>query len=256
MSDFQIQELIGWVREGGEIAQRFFHNVTGHRKADQSWVTEADVAIERTLVERIAARYPDHGIIGEEQTREALDREFVWALDPLDGTTVFLDGLPLWGVSLGLLRYGQPYLGVIYLPLLNDCYWVLPGGSAHVNDQPIHVAEPREWTSDDWLATPSNVHRRYAIDFIGKTRTIGATVGTFCYVACGSAIGGLFNKVGIWDVAAGLAILHAAGGVARGLSGAELDTTAMLSGDTFRETVVIGAPAHAQGLARVIHPRG
>jgi myo-inositol-1(or 4)-monophosphatase len=232
-----------------------FRNVTGHRKADRTWVTDADVAVEQALVERIAERYPDHGIIGEESTRRALDHEYLWALDPLDGTAVFLAGLPTWGVSLGLLRRGAPYLGVIYFPLLDDCYWSIPGGGAFLNGQPIQVRAAREWDSDDWIATPSNVHRRYTIDFVGKTRTIGATVGTFCYTARGSAIGGMFNRVGIWDIAAGLAILSAAGGVARTLAGAAVDTSLLLDGRTLTETVLVGASEHVQALQAVIHPR-
>jgi myo-inositol-1(or 4)-monophosphatase len=255
VSDINIDDLIDWAREGGEIAKRLFRNVTGHRKADRSWVTEADVAIERALVTRIAARYPDHGIIGEEQTRRALDHEYLWALDPLDGTAVFLAGLPLWGVSIGLLRHGQPFLGVIYFPLLDDCYWATAGAQAFLNGQQIHVAGSRAWESDDWIATPSNVHRRYTIDFPGKTRTIGATVGTFCYTARGSSIGGMFNRVSIWDVAAGTAILQAAGGTVVGLDGGTFSTATMLDGRTLDKTMLLGAPEHALALRDVIHPR-
>jgi len=255
VSDINLDELIGWAREGGAIAQRLFRNVAGHRKADRTWVTEADVAIEQALVARISQRYPDHGIIGEEQTRRALDHEYLWAIDPLDGTAVFLAGLPTWGVSLGLLRHGQPYLGVIYLPMLDDCYWCVPGGGAFLNGQPLHVTPARAWTGDDWIATPSNAHRRYTIDFVGKTRAIGATVGSFCYVARGSAIGGLFNRVSIWDIAAGLAILQAAGGFALGRSGAKIDTRAMLDGSSLDETILIGAREHIRALQQVVHLR-
>lgn len=255
MDDIDIEEVIGWAREGGAIARRSFRNVVGQRKADRTWVTEADVAIEQALVARLAERYPDHGIIGEEQTRRGLDHEFLWALDPLDGTAVFLAGLPTWGVSLGLLRHGEPYLGVIYLPLLDDCYWSLPGGPAFLNGQPIHVAPPHEWDGDDWIATPSNIHRRYDIDFVGKTRSIGATVGSFCYVARGSAVGGLASHFAIWDVAAGIAILQASGGVALGLSGTQLDTRRLLDGRAHDEPVLIGAPAHVQALRAVVRPR-
>lgn len=250
-----MEELIGWAREGGAIALSAFKKVAGRRKADQSWVTEADLAIERLLVERITGRFPMHGVIGEEQTRRALDHEFLWAIDPLDGTAVFLSGLPMWGVSLGLLRHGQPYLGVIYLPLLDDCYWAGPSGGACLNGQPIHVAAPHRFESDDWLATPSNVHRRFAIDFVGKTRSIGATIGAFAYTARGSAAGALLSRFSIWDVAAGLAILHAAGGVALSLSGPAFDTNEILDGRSYDVPVVLGAPAQAQALRAAITAR-
>jgi myo-inositol-1(or 4)-monophosphatase len=255
VTDINLDELIGWAREGGAIAQRLFRNVAGHRKADHTWVTEADVAIEQMLVARIAERYPDHGIIGEEQTRRSLDHEYLWALDPLDGTAVFLAGLPTWGISLGLLRHGQPYLGVIYFPMLDDCYWAMPGQPAFLNGQQIRVAPPHVLESDDWIATPSNTHRRYTIDFVGKTRTIGAIVGTLCYVARGSAVGGLFNRVSIWDVAAGLVILKAAGGEARTLAGAPIDTTTLLDGHTLAETMLLGSAEHIRTLQTMIRPR-
>jgi myo-inositol-1(or 4)-monophosphatase len=255
MENFSLEEPIGWVREAGAIALSSFKHVVGQRKADQTWVTEADIAIERMLVARIAERFPDHGIIGEEQTRHMTEREFLWAIDPLDGTAVFLSGLPTWGVSLGLLRYGQPYLGVIYLPLLDDCYSAGPSGGARMNGQPIQVVAPREFSSDDWISTPSNVHRRFTIDFLGKTRSIGATVGAFAYTARGSAVGGLISRFSIWDVAAGMAILRAAGGVALGLSGQPFETSAILDGRTFAEPVILGAPAHVEMLRAVIRSR-
>lgn len=255
MHPITIDRPIAWAREAGALALGSFNQAVAQRKPDHTWVTEADVAIEHLLVERIRAHFPDHGIIGEEQARHALDHEFVWALDPLDGTALFIAGLPTWGVSLGLLRNGQPYLGVIYLPLLGDCYWAAPGGPAYWNGHRIHAAAPRPHTSDDWISTPSTAHRRFTIDFIGKTRSIGATVGAFCYTARGSAVGALLSTFAIWDVAAGMAILQAAGGVATDLAGAPLDCHSLLDGHTFRAPVLLGAPEHITALRQVVHPR-
>jgi myo-inositol-1(or 4)-monophosphatase len=252
MNEIDIAELRTWMYECGAVALRSFRNVVGHRKADHSWVTEADIEIERMLVERITARYPTHGILGEEQTRQGLDREFLWALDPLDGTAVFVSGLPGWGISAGLLRHGVPYFGMIYFPLLEDCYWGGPTGSAMLNDQPIHVLAPRPLDSQDWLAIPSDAHRRFTIDFDGKTRGLGSTVGPFCYVARGSALGGLISRAAIWDIAAGLAILQAAGGVAVGLSGAPINTSAMLDGRTLAEPAILAAPHQISALRGIV----
>jgi myo-inositol-1(or 4)-monophosphatase len=256
MNQIDLEELRTWMRDSGAIARRYFNHVTGRRKADSSWVTEADLAIEQMLGERLVARYPEYGLIGEEQTRRALDHEYLWALDPIDGTASFIAGLPTWGISLGLLRNGAPYFGIIYMPLLDDCYWAGPSGGAFLNDQPIQVIASREWESQDWLSVPSNVHRRFQIDFIGKTRSIGCTAASFCYVARGSAVGALLTRAAIWDIAAGLAILDAAGGSVVGLSGAALDTTILLDGRSLVEPIVIGAPIHAQALRELIHQRG
>jgi myo-inositol-1(or 4)-monophosphatase len=256
MSDIDLEELRSWVREAGATARRYFNHVEGRRKADHSWVTEADVAIERALVERLAARYPQHGIIGEEQTRQGIEREFLWALDPLDGTASFVAGLPTWGVSLGLLRAGLPYLGVVYLPLLDDCYWAGPTGDAFLNGRAIRVAAPHDWEGEDWIVVPSNSHRRFAIDFVGKARALGCTAASFCYAARGGAIGAVVTRAAIWDIAAGLAILRAAGGVAIGLSGAPLDPAPLLDGRLLPEPLIIGAETHVAGLRSVIRDRG
>lgn len=255
VGEFDLEELRAWAVEAGAIARQHYNRAVARRKADRSVVTEADVAIERLLVERISARYPDHGIIGEEQGRRPSHSRYVWAIDPIDGTAAFVAGLPIWGVSIGLVRDGQPHLGVFYLPLLDEHYWADGAGSAFFNGAPIAVAPAREWDSEDWLATPSNAHRRFEIDFIGKTRNIGCTVASICYVARGSAIGALLSRSSIWDLAAGLAILAGAGGVAVGLSGAPLDTAALLDGRPLPEPVVVAAPAHRDRLRQAVRVR-
>jgi myo-inositol-1(or 4)-monophosphatase len=256
MTTIDIDELISWVRDAGAIARRYFNHASAKRKPDSSWVTEADIAIEHAMVPRIAARYPQHGIIGEEQTNTGAGREFLWALDPLDGTASFVAGLPMWGVSLGLLRDGAPYLGVVYLPLLDDCYWAEASGEAFLNGSAIRVVAPRAWESEDWLSVPSNSHRRFKLDFVGKTRSLGCTAATLCYVARGgNAVGGLITRAAIWDIAAGLAILQAAGGVAVGLAGAPLDTAKLLDGRLLTEPTLLGAATHVAALRSVVHKR-
>jgi myo-inositol-1(or 4)-monophosphatase len=256
MTDIDIDEVIAWVRDAGGIARRYFNQAEVRRKADNTLVTQADVAIERALVERIATRYPQHGIIGEEQTNTRAGGEFLWALDPLDGTASFVAGLPMWGISLGLLRGGVPYLGAVYLPMLDDCYWADPSGTALLNGHVIHVAQSRAWESEDWLSVPSNSHRRFTIDFVGKTRSLGCTAASLCYVARGgSAVGALITRAAIWDIAAGLAILCAAGGCATSLAGAPVDTAALLDGRLLTEPVILGAESHVAGLRAVIHQR-
>jgi len=250
-----LEELRAWVQECGETAKGLYNNVVGSRKADRSWVTEADLAVERMLTARIAERFPHHGILGEEQTREGLDREFVWAIDPIDGTASFVAGLPIWGISLGLLRRGEPYLGLLYFPLMGDWYWAEPGGGAYLNGRPIRVAEPGPLDSEDWLSVPSNAHRRFEIDFVGKTRSLGSTAASLCYAARGSATASLISGSSIWDIAAALAVLYAAGGVAVGLSGAPLDTRELLGGGHQREPALAGHPAYVEELRAHIRVR-
>jgi myo-inositol-1(or 4)-monophosphatase len=255
MSDLDLKELREWLHECGTVAKSFFNHVKGTRKSDRSWVTEADVQVERILSERLARRYPSYGILGEEQARSGTNREFVWALDPIDGTAGFVAGLPIWGISLGLLRNGRPHAGLLYFPMMEDWYWAEPGGPALFNGTALAVAATGEWDSEDWLSVPANTHRRFDIDFVGKIRSLGSTAASICYAARGSAIGSLFVSASIWDVAAALAVLQASGGVAETLSGAPFDCTVLLDGSQQREPALAGAPWHVAALRERIHIR-
>ncbi|NTV64445.1 MAG: inositol monophosphatase [Oscillochloris sp.] len=243
MSDVDIAEVQAWAREGGQLARRYFNNVARQHKADSTWVTQADLEVEQLLRERIAASYPEHGVMGEEQGIGAIEREYVWSLDPLDGTGAFVAGLPIWGVSIGLLRRGVPYLGVIYLPILDDCYWADAEGPAYRNEEQISVIVPAAIDCNDWIAVSSHVHRTFNISFPGKTRTLSSVAADLCYVARGSAVGALISRATLWDIAAGMAILRAAGGVVRRLSGVELEMPALLDGRKLPEPIIAAAPA-------------
>lgn len=255
MSAIDMAEVRTWAREGGAIARGYFNNVSRRRKSDRSWVTEADVTIERFLRERITARYPDHGIMGEEGEHVALDREYVWVLDPLDGTDAFVDGLPVWAVSVGLMRNGKPYLGVITIPLADEDYWTDGQGSAYRNEAPIHVSEATAFERNDWMLVTSRAHTDYIIRFPGKTRSLGSLAAHCCYVARGSAIGAILGSPHLWDIAAGLAILEAAGGSAVLLDGNPLDIHPLLNGGKPPRPLLISTPALGPSLLPLIEKR-
>jgi myo-inositol-1(or 4)-monophosphatase len=255
VSVVDLSEVREWVSEGGALARRYFNNVRARRKADHSLVTQADVEVEQLLRDRITARYPGHAIIGEEQGGVELDSEFVWCIDPIDGTGAFVAGLPTWCISLGLLRHGEPYLGVISLPLLGDCYWADATGPAYRNDDPLAVSDHEEIESSDWIAVSSTAHRAFQIDFPAKARVLSSVAADFCYVARGSALGALIGRANLWDVAAGFAILRAAGGVVLGLSGDEIRMPGVLETKRLPEPIIIGAPAMAERLRGMITRR-
>jgi histidinol phosphatase-like enzyme (inositol monophosphatase family) len=107
-------------------------------KEDASPVTAADRGAEELMRRMIAQRFPQHGIIGEEFGEERPDAEWVWVLDPIDGTKSFITGVPLWGTLIGLLHRGQPVLGAIHQPILGQ----LMTGDGHVtllNDRPVRM---------------------------------------------------------------------------------------------------------------------
>jgi inositol-phosphate phosphatase/L-galactose 1-phosphate phosphatase/histidinol-phosphatase len=121
----------------GEIIRRYFRTpVAVETKADTSPVTAADREVEVAMRERIETAYPDHGVIGEEFGTNKADAEYVWVLDPIDGTKSFISGKPLFGTLIGLVRDGTPIMGVIDHPALNERWIGATGEGTSFNGAP------------------------------------------------------------------------------------------------------------------------
>ena len=145
----EIQQIVQVMRpvmyQAGYIALQHFKRVKVERKADHSYVTAADRDVERFIRQAIHHHYPHHGFIGEETGRQVLDDvEYVWAVDPIDGTAPFIFDLPVWAISVGLIHRTRGMVGMVYLPALNDLYWAMDGEPAYLNDRPIQVSAPVE----------------------------------------------------------------------------------------------------------------
>jgi inositol-phosphate phosphatase/L-galactose 1-phosphate phosphatase/histidinol-phosphatase len=124
----------------GEIQRRYFRTpVSVETKADASPVTIADREAEAAMRELILATYPDHGILGEEHGPEALDAEFVWVLDPIDGTKSFITGRPLFGTLIGLAHAGRPVVGVIDQAVLKERWVGCAGAPSAWNGRPVRT---------------------------------------------------------------------------------------------------------------------
>lgn len=187
-------------------------------KPDDSPVTATDRAIERWLRARIAAQYPDHGILGEEAGGSAADTEYAWILDPIDGTRSFARGIPVFGVQLALVRAGRPILGVIHLPALGETVAAAEGLGCSFNGQPcrvstiadparalIHVherelARARSPLLDSWLAG-CQLERNWGDCY------------SFVLVATGRAEAALDPRMQVWDNGPLPVLVREAGGV-------------------------------------------
>ena len=188
-------------------------------KSDASPVTQADRGAEELMRALIAEKFPAHGLIGEEFGSDRPDAEFVWVLDPIDGTKAFITGVPLWGTLIALLHRGQPILGVIHQPVLGQLM-LGDGTTTTLNGRPVRcrattrIADSTLLTSDP--LNPAKYQNGPAFDALARraklVRTWGDCYGYFL-VASGWADVCLDPIMNPWDIAALVPILRGAGGV-------------------------------------------
>ncbi len=124
-----------------EILSLFHSDISVQIKDDQSPVTIADKRAEEFLRKKISRDFPAHGIIGEEFGEENASREWVWTIDPIDGTRSFVQGIPLFATLLALLHKGQPVMGVVCLPALRETAWAIKGRGAFIDNQRLRVSD-------------------------------------------------------------------------------------------------------------------
>ena len=218
-------------REAGALLRDYYHRgVRTEYKGDVDLVTEADRASEKLIVERLREALPSHGIYGEEGTRHALDAEYRWYVDPLDGTTNFAHGFPAFCVVLGCEQRkpglkadedGVMVAGVIYDPLRDEMFSAAKGQGATLNGKPIHVSKVKK-LQESLVATgfPSqkrhlspNVHfyQEFTLRSHGVRRA-GSAALDLAYVACGRLEAFWEIKLNPWDTSAGYLLVEEAGG--------------------------------------------
>jgi len=185
-------------------------------------VTEMDRRSEALIVERIRAAFPDHAILGEEGGARAGDSEYRWLIDPLDGTTNYAHGLPIFSVSVALERAGRVELGVAYDPSREECFVAQRGGGATLNGEPLRVSTTATLDKSllvtgfpyDIRTNPANNLPEYAALSLRAraVRRLGSAVLDLCYVAAGRFDGFWELTLGPWDMAAGGLVVQEAGG--------------------------------------------
>ena len=224
-------------REAGALLREFYHRgVRTEYKGDVDLVTEADRASEALIGDRLRSAFPDHGIYGEEGTRQSLESEYRWYVDPLDGTTNFAHGFPVFCVILGCERRrpglapgedGEMVAGVIYDPLRDEMFSAARGEGATLatgngrNAQPIHVSQAKS-LQESLIATGFPSHKRHRspnVHFYQEftlrshgVRRAGAAGIDLAYVACGRLDGYWEFNLNPWDTSAGSLLLEEAGG--------------------------------------------
>ncbi len=188
-------------------------DVAATRKADGSLVTDADKAADTAICTSLAGRFPRHAILSEEgNTRYDPDIEYTWVVDPVDGTTNFARGLPLWGISVALLQWGDPLVGVLSFPLLGLTYTAQRHAGAQCNGFPLQTDASGQADDQHFIMCCTRTPRRYRVTTPLKKRMLGSAAYHIALVAEGVARAGIEATPKLWDVAAGLLVLAEAGG--------------------------------------------
>ena len=221
-------------RAAGAIINRAALDVEAVRvslKQTNDFVTEVDQAAEAIIIETLLTAYPGHGILAEESGSEhgAKDSEFVWIIDPLDGTTNFIHGFPVYCVSIALSVRGKIEQAVVYDPTRNDIYCATKGRGAYVNDRRIRVGK-RSRLQECLISTgfpyrPGDKLKPY-LNMLGEVmsqcagvRRPGAAALDLAYVAAGYTDGFFETGLQPWDVAAGSLLVTEAGGLIGNFTG-------------------------------------
>ena len=248
-------------REAGARLREFFsQGVATEYKGDVDLVTVADRTAEKLIRERLSEVFPEHGIFGEEGTRDRLDGEFRWYVDTLDGTTNFAHGMPQFCVSLGLEQRhkglapdedGTMVAAVIYDPLRDELYAAERGRGARLNGRPMHVSSTPE-LAESLIATgfPSlkrnespNIHFYHEFTLRSHgVRRAGSAALDLAYVAAGRLDAFWEFNINPWDTAAGFLLVEEAGGKMTVFSGKpfRLDSREILASNGLIHAELIG----------------
>ncbi len=221
------------VRDAGRLLlEKFGRGIAVTKKGDIDLVTEADLASEKLIVERIKSHFPKHAILAEESGEAIVDGQttWKWIIDPLDGTTNFAHGYPCWCVTIALERDGEVVVGVTHDPTRDELFSAERGRGASLNNMPVRVSSCED-LSEALIVTgfPYDFKRRedfarHLTQFLLNSRGVrrdGSAAIDMAYVACGRFDGFWEEGLNAWDMAAGVLLIEEAGGQVSGYDGSK-----------------------------------
>ncbi len=245
MSDY-LNAAVEIARESGALLAKLFTQpmeITYKRRSDL--VTAADRRSEAMIVERLQRHFPEHGIVAEEGGGHSAPSEYCWYVDPLDGTTNFAHGFPVFCVTLGLACRGEVIAGVVYDPTRDDLYTAERGGGAYLNGRRLQVSRTEKLseclvaTGFPPFATNHDLNIKFYFRFTELShgiRRCGSAALDLCSVAAGRFDGFWELKLNPWDKAAGSLLVTEAGGHMSDIQGQPFD---LLGDDVFASNGLI-----------------
>jgi myo-inositol-1(or 4)-monophosphatase len=214
-----------WAREAGALQMEYFHKKIKYetKSTDVDMVTEVDLRCEKLIMSRIREVYPLHSIISEEAGKSTDENEYVWIIDPLDGTNNYFHSYPIFAVSIALRKGSEAQVGVVYVPKLDEMFYAVKGMGAYLNDTKINVSEVAA-LKGALLATGFPYDKAqdiknnnldiftHMVPKIMGIRRSGSAAFDLCCAACGRLDAYWEMKIKLWDMAAGELIVREAGG--------------------------------------------
>jgi myo-inositol-1(or 4)-monophosphatase len=250
----------GLRRDFGEV-----EHLQVSRKGPADFVSTADLRADQTIAEELHRARPEFALLTEETAERPGDGRHRWIVDPLDGTTNFLHGIPHWAISIGLEREGELVAGVVLDPIKNELYWAEKGAGCWLNDRRLRVSGRRR-LEDALLATGIGFKGQdkgadllgqlaQAVTLTAGVRRLGSAALDLAYVAAGRYDGYWERDLGPWDVAAGIVLVREAGGYVSEIEGdgrPESGRSVLAANDQLHRPLMklLAGPGQGQGRPR------
>jgi myo-inositol-1(or 4)-monophosphatase len=224
--------LLNAVEAGAEQLRQYFNNADlkiSNKEGVNNWVTDADHAAEKAIIDIIKSGFPDHFILSEEVGEIVTGSNIKWIIDPIDGTINFASGIPLCCVSIGIEKNGEMILGAVYNPFINELFLAERGKGATLNGKKISVSKKTEllhsclvtgfpYSYLDMPHGPLEVFEKFVRKGV-PVRRLGSAAIDLCWVAAGRFEGFFEHSLSPWDTAAGYLIVEEAGGRVTDMNG-------------------------------------
>jgi myo-inositol-1(or 4)-monophosphatase len=229
-----IKQVAPIIREAGNIVLSYFQQkLEWYKKDGQGFATQADLASEEYLISKLKSLIPGASFIAEESGGSAIESDYCWVIDPLDGTTNFAHGLSYFCISVALTYKNEPVFGVIYQPTQQELFYAQKGTGAWLNDKRLRVSELPLEKSLMGLGhvypkgkgqNPLQESMKAIVKQVYAIRHFGAAALDIAHVAAGRLDGSVFTRLKWWDAAAGIVILSEAGGFISDFQGKHYDS--------------------------------
>jgi myo-inositol-1(or 4)-monophosphatase len=246
---FELEFVKALAIEAARVAKGRCQRVTPREKANLSYVTDLDQDLERLIRQRLGQQFPDDLLTGEEYASAGGAGPRRWSIDPIDGTGNLVHGLPLWAISIGLMVAGEPVLGVIAIPPLDELFWAVKGAGAWLDGQRLATHDAREFHNQDNVCVGTNALR--AVDprtLPGRLRDLGSACCEQTFVAANRLQATTLLGEHAHDVAAGVVIATEAGCQIATLDGEQLSPTEMLRRTPIAVPTFIAPPRRLDAL--------